>query len=439
PQERVMLPTRIVETFALSFQGRPVELPSGALLGDLLSRIEVLDRGPVDAKTIAAEVRALAAGSSSGLQNRVFGVSRENLDAVLNAALRTWVTDVLPALRTEPAEDAGVLLAQLDVKISEQGELQHVTVDDSARPYLLPVQLMQELLQRRLPGAGTASGRARPDRRTERALSRLDMVLAPAPAPAPEEAVASAAEAEAEAAVAPLAAAPAPVASSRVLPFVSVFRDWSAVEPTLRLKFHTPSLKGTFTVTVQLMVDTMGFGFIRNRPAPQKSLTMLADNLYELVLEERAGQGDHFQLTFDLRTMETQSGEKLDQLARSGSTAWMGFDGEYTVTAFCDSLRPVTSVVAAGIFRTDGRTQGRNLTVEAERDGICRLSFTGYRKDGIYIVKATPLAGQSERTPTLEVLGGRDEHGILARVVYPENRPVPAEFMVEISCVHTDE
>ncbi|HWI61959.1 MAG TPA: hypothetical protein VNT75_08985, partial [Symbiobacteriaceae bacterium] len=175
PQERVMLPTRIVETFALSFQGRPVEMPSGALLGDLLSRIEVLDRGPVDAKTIAAEVRALAAGTSGGLQNRVLGVSRENLDAVLNAALRTWVTDVLPALRTEPAEDAGVLLAQLDVKVSEQGELQHVTVDDSARPYLLPVQLMQELLQRRMPGAGPASGRARPDRRTERALSRLDM------------------------------------------------------------------------------------------------------------------------------------------------------------------------------------------------------------------------------------------------------------------------
>ena len=438
PHEQAMLPTRVVEAFALDFAPRRPEAAgskAARLLSDLLNRLEIVEKGPVDERVIAAEVRALRTGSSSGLQRRVLAVSRENLEAVLTAALRTWLTDVLPALRPGleqgPPDDAGVLLARLELKVSETGQLLSAMIDEAERPFVLPALLAQELLVRRMPAAGAGASRVKSAPRTERALAALDSVMQEAGAPpvtAPAETAAAAVE--------PFRAETA----ARVRPFVSVTRDWTRPEPTLQMKFHLPPLQEQpFTVTVHSVVDTMGFGFIRNRPVTMRECTMVGENLFTLVLDERAAGGDHFQLEFDLRTMQTRNGPSLAEMAQRGDANWLGYDGAHTLTAFCDDLRPVTSVVAAGIFRTDGTAQGRNLRADPEKDGICRLRFKGYTRDAIYIVKATPLAGLSARTPSLVILSGRDEQGILARISYPENWEGTAEFMVEISCVNVDE
>lgn len=91
---------------------------------------------------------------------------------------------------------------------------------------------------------------------------------------------------------------------------------------------------------------------------------------------------------------------------------------------------PGYRVVAAGEVSPDGSTRGFNLQVRYDRNGWYRVQFAGYRPDGVYVVKGTPVVRQGDRSPTFEVLRSSADTAILVRV-----GEGPAGFMIEISQV----
>lgn len=192
--EENIVPSRTTETFDLKFS---LTLPNMAeeaaveAFGNLLRRIEVTSEHPdavIAAEQMAQQVRGLLPGPiirprpplGGGLKpepggvvikprpgdviggvpglpdrqgNQPIYVRPEQVEAVLEAAFRTWVTEVLPRymdLQTttaggQPVEQA-VLLARLACQFDGSWEVAAITVHEEERPYLLTTRLIQEYL-----------------------------------------------------------------------------------------------------------------------------------------------------------------------------------------------------------------------------------------------------------------------------------------------------
>jgi hypothetical protein len=217
-EEENLASSRISESFDLKFSLTPpneMEEEAVRRFGELLRRIEVTAEHPedlIDAAGMEQQVRGLVRldlgfgprpirpgpiaelpgrigglpgsigglpgsigglpGSIGGLPGAIGGlpgglvpietealplrVHPDKVQEVLEAAFRTWVTEVLPKVMAQqtttstgqPVEQA-VLLARLACQIDEAWQTSAVTVHDEVRPYLLETRVLQEYLLNR--------------------------------------------------------------------------------------------------------------------------------------------------------------------------------------------------------------------------------------------------------------------------------------------------
>jgi hypothetical protein len=176
----------MTETFDLKFSlSLPNEREEAAVeaFGELLRRIEVTDDYPestISVDDVPALVNAIDIQRDfrrptkelrpikelppievvrpiefSPVADNTLYVRPDQIQAVLDAMFRVWVTEVRPRILNEqtgpnatPA-DQSVLLARLTVTVNEGWQTNTVTVHEEERPYLLHTRLIQEYLLNR--------------------------------------------------------------------------------------------------------------------------------------------------------------------------------------------------------------------------------------------------------------------------------------------------
>jgi hypothetical protein len=111
----------------------------------VLRKLNVHERQPIDRLPF----------EFSPVRDNSLYVRTHEIEAVLDAMFRVWVTEVRPRILNQqtgpnatPA-DQSVLLARLTVTVSEGWQTNTVTVHEEERPYLLHTRLIQEYLLNR--------------------------------------------------------------------------------------------------------------------------------------------------------------------------------------------------------------------------------------------------------------------------------------------------
>lgn len=157
-EDETAIPSRITASFELRFQQ---QLPNAAedeaveRFAALLRRIVVAGTIPEDGEELTRETmveRVVALGSGPLDEGDApLYATPETVDAILDAAFRAWVTRVRPVLLPDgkncsagPPDEACVLLAAVDIAADGEVTAESLSIDDSARPYLLHTDLIQE-------------------------------------------------------------------------------------------------------------------------------------------------------------------------------------------------------------------------------------------------------------------------------------------------------
>lgn len=161
--DRTQVPTRIADDFAFILSLEPPqhveELAIRDLL-DLLAQIEIRDQaGGLSMDNIACLVRNLLSDGSPMVCDPPLGgmhMRPSEAETFMRAALRTWITEVRPALLDAgrncvngPPDETCVLLARFDMDVSDtvDGLLvdnASVVVNEDERPFLMQSRILQE-------------------------------------------------------------------------------------------------------------------------------------------------------------------------------------------------------------------------------------------------------------------------------------------------------
>jgi hypothetical protein len=443
-EEESVACSRLSESFELHFSPQPPSEPDEEhtrQLISLLGRVRpVATAGGITPEQMAQLVRDLPAAGEPCAGGAPIPVRPEQAEAVLEAALRTWVLELrrdLTAIRPPEQAPEGVLLARLDFMLGEDGSLAALTIIEQGRPFLLPTDLLQQSLIRQW---GLRDG------------------TAPAPPPYGGDAVAggdltgrypapmvSGLQGRRVAGTAPISGAVLtwdgvhghweprepvhPGQGRRVEPFVTINRLPAAGEgPAVELWFHLPVDVATLPepFEVQVYAEPGDGGGVR-LPIPVIDLRPLGANRMLCVLDESAASRPHLRFEFRLLMEHGKGGRVLQRLMAETGVNWLGYDGHVTIVAFHYS-QPFYAVVAAGVVEKGRLLKGRNLVVEERTPGLYLLSFPGFRRDEPYMVKGTPIVSATDYQRTFEVVREPAENGLLVRVPGFETG-----FMVEIS------
>lgn len=157
--------SRTTESFRLTLSGSlPADPPSTQTdrLADLLARLRPSAGGGITEEEMAELVRSLPYREDLIPPGQFLPVQSQRAQAVLETALRVWVTEVralpMPQSFTQKERPA-VWLARLDFHLGPNHEVTNLAVSEQGRPYVLPVRLLEGQLARHLHGsafAGTA-------------------------------------------------------------------------------------------------------------------------------------------------------------------------------------------------------------------------------------------------------------------------------------------
>jgi hypothetical protein len=209
--DELMAPSRIADSFRLDLRVTPPAQREEDALRDfvewLLSLPLVSTSPPLDEASFIAQLRAAAqdwlsptSPPASRTDYMTGSAPAGTTDALFRAALRLWATELRPLWMARPdcscnappipPLDDAVLLAQLDIRLLSTGEddgwqvsdqgSEPVLIDESRRPILLSLRMVQELVLRQwnsppgdavvaetlfgqLPDAGLALSYARSD------------------------------------------------------------------------------------------------------------------------------------------------------------------------------------------------------------------------------------------------------------------------------------
>jgi hypothetical protein len=139
---------------------RPSADESGEItaLVNLLSEIQTSETGPFltlpEVKQLVRDlVPSLASPPLASLPTGPpYYVAAADASRFFQAAVRTWITEVLPVLTASsgvgtvcPPVEKCVLLAEIALSLNANWNVSAVTIDDSRRPFLMSTRLLQEL------------------------------------------------------------------------------------------------------------------------------------------------------------------------------------------------------------------------------------------------------------------------------------------------------
>jgi hypothetical protein len=401
-QEPELMPSRILDSFALAFSAVPDTRPlaqAERLFGRLLSRVRVSkSHKAITPSAMAALVRTLGedAAASAAYDPGYIFVHPGEADEIMETALRTWVTAVkqgLPEQTSRPeAPGRSVPLAAIRFVLTGEHRATSLAVLEDDRPYLLDATLMRELVLRYRPlGDGEF----------------LDMPEAEVRVPAMELAT-----------ITRVSAAPAPV-----------YELW----------FHLSGLVGPFDRS-PLLADLGNLEVLAEDHSGHTGMVAFTakvhgqgSNVFRVELEPDALQYRSLRFVFRLGTMRLESGMLLTDAMRARPVHWIGQDRYHTVTLF-HRQRAEAEVMASGYVTFDGEFSGYNLQVHALGEGFFRLTFVGYNPAVIYMVRATLVGRSAGHHFRIEVLGQDPAaDGLMVRVHGIDHTLPAGGFLVEIT------
>lgn len=160
--DRASVSSRIEDAFRLELAERlpdQAELDGIRALTEIMSRVRVDAMGSTDPRVLLDEIEALAPSSTpSGPASPMIEIALhpDIAQDALRAAVRIWITRVRPLLVPDavclsgPRDRTCVLLARLEFDVVDVGAgvlavNGPVTIDESARPFVVQTQLLQNL------------------------------------------------------------------------------------------------------------------------------------------------------------------------------------------------------------------------------------------------------------------------------------------------------